>query len=38
MGAESEKAKEMLANTKTKMFDSVEEAINSVVMEVRKHG
>jgi len=28
----------MLANTKTKMFDSVEDAINSAVMEVRKHG
>jgi succinyl-CoA synthetase beta subunit len=38
MGAESDKAKEMLANTRTKIFDSVEGAINSVVMEVRKSG
>ena len=36
MGAESEKAKEMLKNTKTKMFDSVEDAINTAVMEVNK--
>jgi uncharacterized FlgJ-related protein len=26
----------MLKNTKTKIFDSVEDAINSVVMEVNK--
>ena len=38
MGAESEKSKEMLKETKTKMFDSVEEAINAIVMEVRKSG
>ena len=38
MGTESDKAKEMLSNTKTKMFDSVEEAINSVVLEVNKSG
>jgi succinyl-CoA synthetase beta subunit len=38
MGAESEKSKEMLKNTKTKMFDSVEDAINGVVMEVSKRG
>lgn len=38
MGAESEKSKEMLKNTKTKMFDSVEDAINGVVMEVNKRG
>jgi succinyl-CoA synthetase beta subunit len=38
MGAESDKAKEMLSNTKTKMFDSVEDAINSVVLEVNKSG
>ena len=31
-GAESDKAKEMLKDTKTKMFDSVEEAINAVVL------
>ena len=36
MGSESDKAKEMLADTKTKMFDSVEDAINSVVLEVNK--
>ena len=36
MGAESDKAKEMLKNTKTKMFDSVEDAINTVVMDVNK--
>ena len=31
-GAESEKAKEMLKDTKTKLFDSVEEAINAAVL------
>nr|AIE94470.1 Succinyl-CoA synthetase subunit beta (sucC) [uncultured marine thaumarchaeote AD1000_46_C12]AIE94538.1 Succinyl-CoA synthetase subunit beta (sucC) [uncultured marine thaumarchaeote AD1000_46_F05] len=36
MGAESDKAKEMLKNTKTKLFDSVEDAINTAVMEVNK--
>ena len=36
MGAESDKAKEILKNTKTKMFDSVEDAINTAVMEVNK--
>ena len=36
MGAESDKAKEMLKNTKTKMFDSVEDAINTAVMEVNR--
>ena len=36
MGTESEKAKEMLKNTKTKMFDSNQEAINGVVMETNK--
>ena len=36
MGAESDKAKEMLKNTKTKMFDSVEDAINTAVIEVNK--
>jgi len=34
-GSESEKAKEMLADSKTKMFDSVEEAINAAVMGVK---
>jgi len=38
MGSESEKSKEMLKGTKTKMFDSVEDAINGVVMEVSKRG
>jgi len=38
MGAESEKSKEMLKDTKTKMFSSVEQAINGVVMEVTKTG
>ena len=38
MGAESEKSKEMLKDTKTKMFTSVEQAINGVVMEVTKPG
>jgi succinyl-CoA synthetase beta subunit len=36
MGTESEKAKEMLKDTKTKMFDSIEEAINGVVMETNR--
>jgi len=36
MGAESDKAKEMLRNTKTKLFDSVEAAINAAVIGVRK--
>ncbi len=38
MGSESEKSKEMLKDTRTKMFDSVEDAINGVVMEVSKRG
>ena len=38
MGSESEKSKEMLKNTRTKMFDSVEDAINGVVMAVNKRG
>jgi succinyl-CoA synthetase beta subunit len=38
MGAESDKSKVMLKDTKTKMFDSVEDAINGVVMEVSKRG
>jgi len=28
----------MLKDTKTKMFDSVEQAINGVVMEITKNG
>ena len=36
MGTESDKAKEMLNDTKTRMFDSIEEAINGVVMETNK--
>ena len=38
MGAEADKSKIMLKDTKTKMFDSVEQAINGVVMEVTKTG
>ena len=38
MGAESEKSKEMLKDTKTKMFTSVEQAINGIVIEVTKTG
>jgi len=38
MGTESDKAKDMLSNTKTKMFNSVEEAINAVILEVNKSG
>jgi succinyl-CoA synthetase beta subunit len=36
MGTKSKEAKEMLKDTKTKMFDSIEEAINGVVMETNK--
>ncbi len=35
-GAESETSKEMLKETKTKMFDSVEDAINAAVLGVKK--
>ncbi len=35
-GAESETSKEMLKETKTKMFDSVEDAINAAVLRVKK--
>ncbi len=35
-GVESDKAKEMLKETKTKMFDSVEEAINAAVLGIKK--
>jgi len=35
-GIESDKAKEMLKDTKTKMFDSVEEAINAAVLGIKK--
>ncbi len=35
-GAESDKSKEMLKDTQTKLFDSVEEAINAAVIGVRK--
>ena len=34
-GTESEKAKEMLQGSRTKIFDSVEEAINAAVMEIK---
>ena len=36
MGSESEKSKEMLKDTRTQMKDSVEEAINTAVMELNK--
>jgi succinyl-CoA synthetase beta subunit len=36
MGSESEKSKEMLKDNKTRLSNSVEEAINMVVMEVNK--
>ena len=36
-GAESEKSKEMLKDTKTELFDSVEDAINAAVIGVRKN-
>jgi succinyl-CoA synthetase beta subunit len=36
-GAESEESKEMLKNTQTKLFDSVEEAINAAVIGVRNN-
>jgi len=35
-GTESDKAKEMLKNSRTKIFDSVEDAINAAVMGVKK--
>ena len=35
-GTESEKAKEMLKNSRTNIFDSVEEAINAAVMGIKK--
>ena len=35
-GAESEKAREMLKDSRTGIFDSVEEAINAAVIEVKK--
>ena len=38
MGSESEKSKEMLKPTKTKMYDSVEEAISGAVLGVSKNG
>ncbi len=34
-GAESDKSKEMLKGTKTKLFDSVEDAINAAVMGIK---
>ena len=37
-GAEAEKSREMLKDTQTKLFDSVEEAINAAVIGVRKNG
>ena len=35
-GTESEKAKEMLKNSRTKIYDSVEDAINAAVMGIKK--
>ncbi|KAG2479128.1 MAG: Succinate--CoA ligase [ADP-forming] subunit beta [Nitrosopumilales archaeon] len=35
-GVESDKAKEMLKDTKTKMFDTVEQAINAAVLGIKK--
>ncbi len=35
-GTESEKAKEMLQGSRTKIYDSVEEAINAAVMGIKK--
>jgi len=37
-GAEADKSKEMLKNSRTKMFDTVEEAINAAVIGVNKSG
>lgn len=37
-GAEADKSKEMLKGSRTKMFDTVEEAINAAVIEVSKNG
>jgi succinyl-CoA synthetase beta subunit len=36
MGSESEKSKEMLKDTKTNLYDSVEKAINAAVMGAKK--
>ena len=36
MGSESEKSKEMLKDSETKLSPSIEEAINKAVMEVNK--
>jgi len=35
-GTESEKAKEMLKNSRTKIYDSIEDAINAAVMGIQK--
>ena len=37
-GAEADKSKEILKGSKTKMFDTVEEAINAVVIGLNKNG
>ena len=37
-GAEADKSKEMLKGSRTKMFDTIEEAINAAVIEVNKNG
>ncbi len=37
-GAEADKSKEMLKGSRTKMFDTIEEAINAAVIEMNKNG
>ncbi len=37
-GAEADRSKEMLKGSRTKMFDTIEEAINAAVIEVNKNG
>lgn len=37
-GAEADKSKEMLKGSRTRMFDTIEEAINASVLEVNKNG
>ena len=37
-GSEADKSKDMLKGSRTKMFDTIEEAINAAVIEVNKNG
>jgi len=37
-GAEADKSKEMFKGSRTKMFDTIEEAINAAVIEMNKNG